>query len=134
MVSWWILCDSLGLPRFNARDKAIYFSNGVSRSQFSFVQNFKKRSEYKTGRIYVFMEIPRHLRASIMGRGEYLLQRKGSDSSHELNLACCQLEGRHLHCLSVRVIVKAVFAKNATSFLQNTLLKPQREFYPCLLK
>ena len=70
-----------------------------------------------------------------MGMGEYLLQRKGSDSSHELNLACCQLEGRHLYCLSVRVIVKAVFAKTATSFLQNTLLKPySREFYPYLLK
>ena len=70
-----------------------------------------------------------------MGMGEYLLQRKGSDSSQELNLACCQLEGRHMYCLSVRVIVKAVFAKTATSFLQNTLLKPHsREFYPYLLK
>ena len=72
---------------------------------------------------------------NLMCMGEYLLQRKGSDSSHELNLACCQLEGRHLYCLSVRVIVKAVFAQNATSFLQNTLLKPyRREFYPYLLK
>ena len=52
-----------------------------------------------------------------MGIGEYLLQRKGSDSSHELNLACCQLEGRHLYCLSVRVIVKP--------FSQ----KPQRVFF-----
>ena len=72
---------------------------------------------------------------NFMGMGEYLLQRKGSDSSHELNLACCQREGRPLYCLSVRVIVKAVFAKTATSFLQNTLLKPHsREFYPYLLK
>ena len=38
--------------------------------------------------------------------GDYRLQKKGSDSSHELNLACCQLEGRHLYCRSVRVIVK----------------------------
>ena len=43
--------------------------------------------------------------------GDYLLQRKGGDSSHELNLACCQLEGRHLYCRSVRVIVSRLRKK-----------------------
>ena len=67
--------------------------------------------------------------------GDYPLQKMGSDSSHKLDLACCQLEGRHLYCLSVRVIVKPFLQKNAASFLQNTLLKPHnREFYPYLLK
>ena len=62
----------------------------------------KKRSEYKIGKIYVIMEIQAKTPTrfdNIIGVEDYLLQKKGSDSSHELNLACCQLEGRHLPCI-----------------------------------
>ena len=62
----------------------------------------KNRSKYKIRKIYLIITSFNNL----IGMGDYLLQRKGSESSHERNLACCQLEGRHLNCLSVRVIVK----------------------------
>ena len=87
---------------------------------FPYYKISKKRSEYKLRKIYVIMEISRHLRASTISslwEITFYRERAVCDSSHELNLACCQLEGRHLYCLSVRAIVK--------SFLQKT----QRVFF-----
>ena len=98
-VSWWILTTKSAVTR--------QFISVITYPEVNFPTKFQKTQQVQNWKDLCYhgnTKTPASFN-NLIGIADYLLQRKGSDSSHELNLACCQLEGRHLYCLSVRVVV-----------------------------